>query len=90
MDMRYDWRFTAPGGTLGVHMENWREGASQFDATLTLRREPLTGAALARALLSVPFVTLKVSALIYWQALVLLLKRVPFFTHPDKLATEPR
>jgi DUF1365 family protein len=67
-------------------MENWREGALQFDATLTLRREPLTGAALARALLSVPFVTLKVSALIYWQALVLLLKRVPFFTHPDKLA----
>lgn len=90
MDMRYDWRFTAPGDTLGVHMENWREGASQFDATLTLHREPLTGAALARALVSVPFVTMKVSALIYWQALVLLLKRVPFFTHPDKLATEPR
>ena len=84
MDMRYDWRFTAPGETLGVHMENWRDGASQFDATLTLGRRPLTGAALARALLAVPFVTLKVSALIYWQALVLLLKRTPFFTHPGK------
>ena len=24
MDMRYDWRFTAPGDSLDVHMENWR------------------------------------------------------------------
>lgn len=90
MDMRYDWRFTAPGETLGVHMENWREGAPQFDATLTLRRRPLDGAQLARALLAVPFVTLKVSALIYWQALKLLLKRVPFFTHPKQLADGPQ
>lgn len=84
MDMRYDWRFNEPGRTLGVHMENWREGRSQFDATLVLRRGPITGRALARALLTVPFVTLKVSLLIYWQALVLLLKRTPFFTHPKK------
>ena len=90
MDMHYDWRFTAPGATLGVHMENWREGAPQFDATLTLRRERLSGAALARALVAVPFVTLKVSALIYWQALLLILKRAPFFTHPKKLSAEPR
>ena len=26
MDMRYDWRFTAPGDDLRVHMENWRDG----------------------------------------------------------------
>jgi DUF1365 family protein len=84
MDMRYDWRFNEPGRTLGVHMENWREDRPQFDATLVLRRGPITGRALARALLTVPFVTLKVSLLIYWQALVLLLKRTPFFTHPKK------
>ncbi len=85
MDMRYDWRFSDPAGTLGVHMENWRDGSRVFDATLTLRREPLSSASLARALVSFPFVTLKVSAMIYWQALRLWLKRTPFFTHP-KLA----
>ncbi len=39
MDMRYDWRFTEPGEALHVHMENWRNGAAEFDATLVLKRE---------------------------------------------------
>jgi hypothetical protein len=87
MDMRYDWRFTAPGEQLAVHMENWRQGAVEFDATLTLKRVAITSGSLARALISFPFITAQVSALIYWHALRLLLKRTPFFTHPKKLAT---
>jgi uncharacterized protein len=85
MDMRYDWRFTEPGEALSVHMENWREGARVFDATLTLRREPIRSSTLARALASFPLITAKVSAMIYWQALRLWLKRTPFFTHPKKI-----
>jgi DUF1365 family protein len=85
MDMQYDWRFSSPAERLDVHMENWRAGRCEFDSTLTLRREPLTAGALARVLLQHPFITFKVSALIYWQALRLWLKRIPFFTHPKKL-----
>jgi uncharacterized protein len=84
MDLRYDWRFTDPGELLGVHMENWRDGARIFDATLTLTREPLTARALARALAAFPLITAKVSLMIYWQALRLWIKRVPFFSHPNK------
>jgi DUF1365 family protein len=82
MDMRYDWRFTAPDEQLNVHMENWREGRRAFDATLTLQREAISGAALAGALTRYPLVTAKVTAGIYWQALRLWLKRTPFFTNP--------
>lgn len=85
MDMHYDWRFGSPGEQLAVHMENTQNGQPIFDATLTLRRVPLNGYALTRALVGFPLMTLRVSALIYWQALKLLLKRTPFFTHPDKL-----
>ncbi|MGC3981079.1 MAG: DUF1365 domain-containing protein [Steroidobacteraceae bacterium] len=86
MDMRYHWRFSAPDDALHVHMENWRDGEKAFDATLNLQRQAITSASLARALISVPLVTLQVITLIHWQALKLLLKRVPIHTHPDKLA----
>lgn len=84
MDMRYDWRFSTPGDRLLVHMENWRDGARQFDATMTLDRVPITGTALTGALLRYPLLPLKVSAAIYWQAFRLWLKRVPVHTHPDR------
>jgi len=84
MDMQYDWRLSTPSDALRVHMENYRGGSKAFDATLTLQRQEITSASLARALLSFPLVTLQVIALIHWQALKLFIKRVPFHTHPDK------
>ena len=87
MDMRYDWRFSAPGARLFVHMENWRDGRSAFDATLNLRRAEITSASLARALAGFPLITTQVTSLIYWQALKLWWKGTPFFSHPK---SEPR
>jgi len=84
MDMSYDWRFSLPGSRLLVHMENWRDGVAQFDATMTLERAPITGPSLAGALLRYPLLPLKVTTAIYWQAFRLWMKRVPFHTHPDK------
>jgi len=84
MDMHYQWYFGEPANGLHVHMENWREGEPCFDATLNLRRQPMTARSLAYALLQFPLITLKVSALIYWQALKLLVKRAPFHAHPRK------
>jgi len=84
MDMQYDWRLSTPSDALRVHMENYLGGNKAFDATLTLQRQEITSASLARALLSFPLVTLQVIALIHWQALKLFIKRVPFHMHPDK------
>jgi len=89
MEMSYDWRLTAPGEELRIHMENLQEkdGHSRraFDATLTLKREEISSGALSRALLRYPLMTAQVSSAIYWQALRLWFRRTPFFTHP-KLA----
>jgi DUF1365 family protein len=49
---------------------------------LSLRRQPLNGRNLARVLTRFPFMTLKVIAAIHWEALRLLLKRIPVFSHP--------
>jgi len=83
MDVRYDWRISVPGRRLLVHIDN-RESAEEkaFDATLALRREALTGPALAGALARHPWMTAKVAAGIYWQAARLWMKGVPFLAHP--------
>ena len=78
MDLRYDWRFTAPGERLGVHMRLTRADETVFDATLALAREPIGNGVLLRF----PLMTAKVIAAIHWEALRLWLKRVPFHSHP--------
>jgi DUF1365 family protein len=82
MGLSYDWSFTLPGERLGVHMRCSRDGQAVFDADLALERKPLTGSALARILLVQPGLSLRVIAAIYWQALRLKLKHVPFHEHP--------
>ncbi len=82
MEIRYHWCFNAPADRLLVNMQNYRGGQFMFDATLSLRREPASAAALLRALAGYPLMTLKVIAAIHFQALRLWLKRTPFHAHP--------
>jgi hypothetical protein len=84
MEIEYDWRFTAPGRRLAVHMVNLHEGRPVFDASLTLERREIGTATLAAALSRQPLAAVQVLAAIYWQALRLRAKRVPFHVHPAK------
>ena len=81
MDMVYHWRFNHPDSTLYMHIENHKV-SKVFDATLMLKRRPLTSKNLRSLQLRIPWMTLKTVLAIYWQALRLWLKRMPVHPHP--------
>jgi uncharacterized protein len=82
MALRYGWHSTPPGPHLAVHLDVFKGQSRMLDATLSLRRRPLNGRVMAGILVRFPFMTLKVLAAIYWEALRLLWKRIPFFPRP--------
>ncbi len=88
MEMQYHWFFSNPVERLVVHMQNFRDGDRQFDATLSLQSSAVTSRALVHLLLAYPLMTLKVVAAIHWQALRLWWKKTPFYSHPPLVAAE--
>ena len=92
MPMELDYRFTlpAPCDHLVAHMNTLAGEHSNFDATLSLERRPWSAASLHRSLLRFPWMTLKVITAIHWQAARLYLKKVPVFTHPDRIGGESK
>ena len=85
MDHEYGWALTTPGETLSVQIDSRRDGGRAFDATLSLRRRPLTARNLNLLLARFPFAALRVLALIYGQALRLKLKGARY--HPNPTST---
>jgi DUF1365 family protein len=85
MEMNYSWRFSRPANTLSVHMENFsREGGSSvFDATVSMSQRQLSVATVVFLIVSFPLLTIKTILAIYWQALLLYLKGIKFYPHPD-------
>jgi len=83
--LEYDWRCNNPAQTLAVHMNVVQHETKLFDATLTLRREPISAPSLARALIRFPWISGKIILAIYWEALRLWLKRLPVYSHAPTL-----
>lgn len=84
MEMRYQCYFSRPGEMLSVAMNDYEGGELRLQASMVLRRRPLTGRELALTLMRYPFMTLKVVAGIHWEALRLWLKRARYIPHPEK------
>ncbi len=90
MNLDYDWKTGTPDQHLNIHMTNLDQGRAIFDALLTVERKPINGFTCARTLMRFPLQPMKVLSAIYWQALQLFLKRVPFYSHPSTLETKPQ
>lgn len=86
--MQYHWRVKTPEqhkGKLLVHIENHGHDKTKlFDASLVLKEQPLTKANMFKVWLGLPAMTLKVVGGIYYQALKLFAKRVPFVPYQEK------
>jgi hypothetical protein len=86
MDHVYEARATRPGETLSVHIESHRGGRLTFDATLAMRREPLTHGTVARMIARHPLATPRVLGLIYGHAVRLRLRGARVHPHPEAAA----
>jgi DUF1365 family protein len=87
LNMRYAWQIKPPiddESKLLVKIENQRfdekSASSQrlFDASLILKKQPFNKRNLIKIWLQLPVMTLKVVLGIYWQALKLFMKKIPF------------
>jgi DUF1365 family protein len=63
-------------------MKNFKGKDLDFEAVLFLKRQEINSKHLAKILFKHPAMTIKVIFSIYWQALKLFIKRVPFIPHP--------
>ncbi len=74
----YRWRIEPPGDSVGINLGVHDQRGHIFQAGLHLQRQPFTKKSARRLLLRKPAMTVFIVAGIYWQALKLFIKGIPY------------
>jgi DUF1365 family protein len=77
-DVDFAFQLQLPTDKLNLRIDDYRNGNRFFIATLTGKKKELTGARLWAYTFRFPLITLKVIALIHWNAMLLWLKKIPY------------
>ena len=96
MNLVYQWRGKQPTKQLAIHLDVFDADDMSspytddsvnpkpvFDATLLLERQPMTTRTMNKRILCYPLMTMKVFVSIYWQAIKLWWKKIPFHSAPN-------
>ena len=83
LNMRYHWHVIPPekNNTLHIDIENYKTHGDMkkvFAAGLAMQAKPLTAKNIFKTWCSLPVMTMKIVASIYWQAVKLFIRRIPF------------
>lgn len=81
-DAEYHFHFAEPGKCVHVLINEFADGSPLLDASMSGTRLPLNDATLLGLFWRIPLLTLKVIALIHWQALKIWLRGAPFYKKP--------
>ena len=79
VDVAFDFRLRAPDDRLSVQIDDYAGDTRTLTSTLSGPRRALTSARLAWFTVKYPLLSLRIVALIHWHALLLWLKRIPWF-----------
>lgn len=94
LDMSYFWQVKPPSNNndkLAINIESKRENLQSgkmdklFDVSLRLHKKEFTHKSLLRVWCQLPVMTIKVVFSIYWQALKLFIKGIPFIGYQKKV-----
>ncbi|MFM8453984.1 MAG: DUF1365 domain-containing protein [Gammaproteobacteria bacterium] len=85
INFNYHFRFRHSFESIYLHIKNIMNEQEHFNASLSLKRKPITPFNMARILIRYPLMTYQVIAKIYYQAAKLWFKGARFYTHPKKL-----
>lgn len=86
MEINYNWQFSAPAANLNVHMHSRIDKNEKlfFYAGLNLKAKEINHKNVILNILQFPVMSFKTVFAIYWQALIIYSKKIPFYTHPKK------